>query len=180
VVNTARTAIGVGRRGEQSRPGRDNLRLAPGVAQVTAAATLARDRRAHFLVDVLNGKVSTVDAPWAACESVDRRLLRIRLRELLSTAPLWDAGRSNAALGHMAAVLGVRPGTTGEAALAWLVDPRSAGRRVLAWLDAFRPRTRPWPGFPFAPLPETFPSDWPGRPPGLVPRDRSGKICARR
>lgn len=160
--------------GGPGRPGRDNLLRGPDIAEASAAAARARQSRSHFLAEVLDGGVATVQAPWVACENRDRRLLRVRLRQLLATAPHWDAARTRAVLAHVAVVVGARGAEVGAAPLAWLVDPRSAGRRMLAWLDAFRPRTQPWPGFPFAPLPETFPADGPGGPPPLATRDRAG------
>ena len=157
-----------------ARPGRDNLLRAPDISDTIAAAARARESRSHFLAEVLAGGVPAVQTPWVACENNDRKLLRLRLRQLLATAPHWDSGRTNAVLGHMAAVVGTNGAEVNAAPLAWLVDPRAAGRRMLAWLDAFRPRTQPWPGFPFAPLPETFAADGPGNPPALVARDRAG------
>ena len=165
---------------EVGRPGRDNLQHAPHISETLAAAARARKSRSHFLAEVLGGGISTVDAPWVACLSRDRGLLRVRLRQLLATAPHWDTGRTNAALGHIAAVTGTPGPEVSTVPLAWLVDQRAAGRRMLAWLDAFRPRTHPWPGFPYAPLPDIFDAAGPGNPPALAARDRAGVACDRR
>ena len=156
------------------QPGRDNLLRAPHISKTLLAAARARESRAHFLAEVLGGGLATVDSPWVACQSGDRRLLRVRLRQLLATAPHWDTGRTDAALGHIAAVTGSPGPELNTAPLAWLVDSRAAGRRMVAWLDAFRPRNAPWPGFPFAPLPDSFPAEGPGNPPALAARDRAG------
>ncbi|GAA3635178.1 hypothetical protein GCM10022236_42230 [Microlunatus ginsengisoli] len=160
--------------------GSDNLRRAPSSEQLTAAADRAREGRARFLLAVLDGSQSLAEVPWTACAGDDRRLLRVRLRQLVTTAPLWDARRSNAALGHVAMLAGAAFAEVRDAQLAWLVDPRSSGRRILAWLDAFRPRSRPWHGFPFAPVPDTFPAEGPGRPPVLAARTVDGELRDRR
>lgn len=147
--------------------------LAPDIHTVDQARRAAVAARSRWLVDVMEGRERAVDAPWTVCAAGHRPLLKLRLVQLMATAPRWDAGRTNAAVGHVAAILGLPAGDVRAADLAWLADPRSAGRRILAWLDAFRPRSLPWPGFPYAPVPDDFPSG-PGQPPPLAARTRQG------
>jgi hypothetical protein len=151
-----------------------NTTLGPDITEVNRARHAAARARARFLVEVLEGRLRAVDAPWEACGTGDRRLMRVRLAQLLATTPHWDAGRTNAAVGHLAHVLGLNATQVRGADLGWLADSRSAGRRVLAWLDVFRPRTTPWPGFPYSPVPDRFADEGPGAPPALAARDRDG------
>lgn len=143
---------------------------APAIERVTQAAGRARMTRARFLARVLDGSQPLVSTPWVVCETGDRRLLRIRLRQLLATAPRWDRVRADGVVDHVASVLEVPATDVRDAAVAWLVNPHAAGRRVLAWLDSFRPRRQPWPGFPFAAVPVDFDPDDLGPAPTLARR----------
>ncbi len=153
-----------------------NTALAPDIHALNQARKTAATTRSRFLIAVLHNQLKAVDAPWVACDSGERPLLRVRLVQLLATTPRWEARRTNAAVGHIAELLGQPVSEVHDADLAWLADRRSAGRRVLAWLDAFRPRTTPWPGFPYAPIPDEFSTDGPGQPPLLAPRNRQGTL----
>ena len=135
--------------------------VAPSVGAHTSAAgvagRLSKDAvRARCLTAVTQGRSSIFDVILEAADTNERRapLRLIRLWMLLEAQTGWGEARTGVVMDRLARFAGlpndvpVRSLTIG-----WLLDNRSK-HRLVALADALGDRAVPWPGFPYAPVPD--------------------------
>lgn len=132
---------------------------APGGAPMQVIHQARRDAdaaRSRALLALDRGELTLADLLIQAGTPAGRALLRLRLDAVLTASGLSSAATFRI-LRHLTEVASPQ-GTPRHRTVAWLLDARCRGTRILALQDALaRKNAPPWPGFPWGPLPESFP-----------------------
>lgn len=132
------------------------MTFTPSLDVANEARAKARFVRAARLYSLANGSTTVVETIAAATDDAGRPLLRLTLRQLLLAQKGWGEQRTAHVIGRTLSVIGAPETPTRKLTVAWLIDPRSGGRRIMAFCDALSAKDGPpWPGFPFAPHPDT-------------------------
>lgn len=119
------------------------------VAALNSARRAAALYRAEWLMSITDGIVTLQELMTEASRPEARALLKLSLRQVLLSQPGWGRKKAEKILMHIESVTGATMERR-KITVGWLLDPRAGGRRYAAWLDAFEPKTTPWPGFPYA------------------------------
>ena len=104
--------------------------------------------RAEWLILLNEKMMEPADLLREAARPEAKPLMKLSLRQVLLAQQGWGRRKTDAVIDHVSAVSGARIDRR-KMTVGWLLDPRSGGRRFAAWLDAFEPKTKPWPGFPY-------------------------------
>lgn len=128
---------------------------------LNTALQRAQRTRAETLLAVATGMLTTWDVIDQAARDPLPDLRQLRLSQLLMAAPGWGSERALRILARTIVITGARVPTRPtlkNLRLSWLLDTRTGGNRMAAFCDAMMTRPArhrpPWPGFPFAPMPE--------------------------
>ncbi len=120
-----------------------------------SASVKAKRARSEALLMVATGQVTAFDVVVSAMGPEGGPLRRIKLNQLVLAQPNVGRVRADAFLSAVAVRLDSAPNDLGDKDILWLTVPRAGAKRLYAWMDAAKPHTVPWPGFPSAPRPAT-------------------------